>query len=52
MWCSIYMNYIVFLTAKGEEKWVVMKALSSNSQKRVKPPAFVSKCLSKCLAGF
>lgn len=45
MWCSIYMNYIVFLTAEGEEKWIVMKALSSSSEKPVKPPVFVFKCL-------
>lgn len=46
------MNYIVFLTAEGEEKWLVMKALSSNSEKRVKPPAFVFKFLSEWLADF
>lgn len=52
MWFSIYMNYIVFLTAEGEEKWIVMKAESSNSEKPVKPPAFVFKCLSEWLADF
>lgn len=45
------MNYIAFLTAEGE-KWLVMEALSSSSEKRVKPPAFVFRRLSEWLADF